>query len=81
MKKIIPTLLSLLFYPPLYCFGKISITAEVYSMGLHSRSSHSVWMKPFNHKPFIVSSLQDPIVPAEDSQFAVPFTVFFPDRH
>ena len=75
-KLIIPTLQSLLFYPPLYCFGKISITAEVYSMGLHSRSSHSVWIKPFNHKPFIVSSLQDPIVLTEDSQSAAPFTVF-----
>ena len=48
-------------------------------MGLHSRSSHSVWMKPFNHKPFIVSWLQDPIVLNEDSQSAVPLTVFDPD--
>ena len=48
-------------------------------MGLHSRSSHSVWMKPFNHKPFIVASLQDPIVLTEDSQLAVLFTVFDPD--
>ncbi len=50
-------------------------------MGLHSRSSQSVWIKPFNHKPFIVSSLQDPIVLTEDSQLAVSFTVFDPDRH
>jgi hypothetical protein len=48
-------------------------------MGLHSRSSHSVWIKPFNHDPFIVSSRQDPIVLTEDSQSAVPFTVFDPD--
>ena len=48
-------------------------------MGLHSRSSHSVWMKPFNHKPFIVSSPQDPIVPTEVLQLAVLFTVFDPD--
>jgi hypothetical protein len=74
-KLILPTLQSLLFYPPLHFFGGISITAEVYSMGLHSRSSHSVWMKPFNHKPFIVSS----IVLIEDSQLTVPFTVFDPD--
>ena len=78
-KRILPTLQSLLFYPPLYMFGEISITAEEYSMGLHSRTSHSVWMKPFNHKPFVVSSLQDPIVPTEDSQSAVPLTVFDPD--
>jgi hypothetical protein len=48
-------------------------------MGLHSRSSHSVWNKPLSHKPFIVSSLQDPIVLTDDSQSAVPFTVFDPD--
>jgi hypothetical protein len=78
-KLILPTLQSLLFYPLLYCYGEISITAEVYSMGLHSRSSHSVWIKPFNHKPFIVSSLQDSIVLTEDSQLTVPFTVFDPD--
>jgi hypothetical protein len=48
-------------------------------MGLHSRSSHSVWIKLFNHKPFIVSSLQEPIVLTEDAQSAVPFTVFDPD--
>jgi hypothetical protein len=48
-------------------------------MGLHSRSSHSIWIKPFNHKPFIVSSLRDPIVLTEDSQSAVSFTVFDPD--
>ncbi len=75
-KLILPTLQSLLFFPLLYFSGEISITAELYSMGLHSRSSHSVWMKPFNHKPFIVSSLQDPIVLTGDSQSAVPFTVF-----
>jgi hypothetical protein len=78
-KLTLPTLQSLLFYPPLYLFGEISVTAEVYSMGRHSRSSHSVWIKLFNHKPFIVSSLQDPIVLTEDSQSAVPFTVFDPD--
>jgi hypothetical protein len=44
-------------------------------MGLHSRSSHSVWIKPFNHQPCIVSSLQDPIVLTEVSQFAVLFKV------
>ncbi len=78
-KLILSTLQSLLFYP-LLCFpGEISITAEIYSMGLHSRSSHSVWIKPFNHKPFIVSSLQDPIVLTEDSQLSVPFTEFDPD--
>jgi hypothetical protein len=48
-------------------------------MGLHSRSSHSVWIKPSNHKPFIVPSLQDPIVLSEDSQLAVSLTVFDPD--
>ncbi len=81
-KLILKTLQSLLFYPPLYIvFGDILITAEVYSMGQHGRSSHSVWIKPFNHKPFIVSSLQDPIVLTEDSQSAAPFTVFDPDRH
>ena len=48
-------------------------------MGLQSRSSHSVWMKPLNHKPLIVSWLQDPIVSTEDSQSAGPFTVFDPD--
>ena len=51
----------------------------MYSMGLQSRSSHSIWMKPLNHKPLIVSWLQDPIVPTEDPQGAVPFTVFDPD--
>jgi hypothetical protein len=48
-------------------------------MGLHIRSSHSVLIKPFNHKPFIVSSLQDPIVPTEDSLLAVLFKVLYPD--
>jgi len=43
-KRILTTLQSLLFYPPLYIPGEILITAGVYSIGLQSRSSHSVWI-------------------------------------